>query len=55
MKSLKISKEEKIKIDKAANRIAHIEAGLNINHHRVFRNKKTYSRKSKYANKISNE
>lgn len=42
---MKISKQQTIKAFKKAERELDIEYGANINHHRVFKNKKKYDRK----------
>jgi len=42
---MKITVNQILKMERAANRLAMIEAGLNINHHRVIKSKKSYSRK----------
>lgn len=47
---MKITKEQILKMDRAAMRQSDIDNGLNINHHRVFKSKKTYTRKVKHKN-----
>ncbi len=41
----KISSEQLLTIDRAISRKIEMESGMRINHHRVFKSKKTYSRK----------
>lgn len=48
----KITSEQLLTIDRAISRNIEIESGLRINHHRVFKSKKTYSRK---GNKVYND
>lgn len=44
----KITKEDIRKANRKANREAEIAEGLNINRHRVWKNKKAYTRKPKH-------
>lgn len=43
---MKITKEQILKIERSISRKIEIENGLRINHHRVQKSKKTYSRKN---------
>ena len=46
--TLKISKEEILRMNKSASRDAELEFGLRINRHRIHKNKKAYTRKEKH-------
>lgn len=48
----KITKEQMLKIDRAARREAEIEFGLRINHHKVHKSKKSYNRQE--SKKVAN-
>lgn len=52
---LKISKKQKIKVINAAQREAEMEAGLRVDRHRVFKNKKKYNRKDQKREAIRND
>ena len=44
----KISKEQLLKQDRKINREIEIDLNLNINHHRVHKSQKSYTRKDKH-------
>jgi hypothetical protein len=44
----RVSSEQMLKIDRAISREIEMSNGLRINHHRVVRSKKTYTRKNKH-------
>jgi hypothetical protein len=46
--TIKITKEEIIKINRSASREAELEFDLRVNRHRIDRNKKKYYRKEKH-------
>lgn len=46
--TLKLTKEEILRINRSASREAELEFGLRVNRHRVHRNKKKYYRKEKH-------
>lgn len=50
MEVLTINKTKRLKMEKAANRQVHIELGIAPPKSAIYRNKKTYTRKQKYAN-----
>jgi len=43
-----ISAEQQLKMDRKARREVEIACGLNVNHHRVHKSQKTYTRKQKH-------
>jgi hypothetical protein len=46
--TLKITKEEILRMNKSASRDAELVFGLRINRHRIHKNKKRYTRKEKH-------
>ena len=48
----KITKEQMLKIERAARREAEIEFGLRVNHHKVHKSKKAYNRQE--SKKLAN-
>lgn len=49
-KDMKISKEQILKMDRKASRDIELENNLRMNHHKVHRSKKAYTRKKKHKN-----
>lgn len=52
LKPIKITKEQILTMERATSRMIELENNLRINHHRVHKSKKTYSRQEN--KKISN-
>ena len=52
LKPIKITKEQILTMERATSRMIELENNLRINHHRVHKNKKAYSRQEN--KKISN-
>jgi hypothetical protein len=50
---IELDKDILLNMERSAKRQAEIENGLNVNRHRVFKNKKAYSRKEKHNAKDS--
>lgn len=46
----KVDSKQMLKIDRAISRVAELASGMRINHHRVFKSKKTYTRKNYKVN-----
>lgn len=55
IEKITISEEQKIKFVNAAQREAEMEAGLRVDRHRVFKNKKKYNRKDEKREAIRND
>lgn len=51
-KTIKVSKEQLLTMDRAISRSIELENGMRLNHHKVHKNKKAYSRKGKQAFKL---
>jgi len=49
---MKITSKQILTIDRSISRSIEIESGMRINHNRVFKSKKTYSRKDKHSIKF---